>query len=65
MVHKASRILKFTNYEKERMLSMNINKYNANNNNHNGKEARGTEKYIGHNQHRYAAIAAAFAIIVG
>ncbi|MCR4638283.1 hypothetical protein [Ruminococcus sp.] len=44
---------------------MNINKYNANYNNQNGKEARGTDKYTSHKHHRYAAIAAAFAIIVG
>lgn len=44
---------------------MNINKYNANYNNQNGKEARGTDKSTGHNKPRYAAIAAAFALLVG
>lgn len=61
VVHKAASIPGLTNDDKERMFFMSINKYNANYNN----EVREVEKNTGRNQHRYAAIAAAFALLVG
>ena len=53
--------LNFTNYEIERMFSMN----NNNNANYNNKNGRGTENSNGQTKCRYAAVAAAFAILIG
>lgn len=56
MERNAAGITELTNDEKERMFSMSINKYNANNNN---------DKRTGRANHRYAAVAAAFALLIG
>lgn len=57
-----------TEEEKERMFSMSERKYNITNNmnnNENGDEVSGVDRYTGRTWHRYAAVAAAFVLLAG
>jgi len=57
-----------TDKEKERMFSMSERKYNINNsmnNNENGDEVSGVDRYTRPVWHRYAAIAATFVLLAG
>ncbi len=67
MEHNAAGIPELTKSEKERMFSMSINKYNSNinNNNENGEEVKGVDRYTGHTWQKYAAVAAAFVLLAG
>ena len=53
-----------TDKEKERMFSMSERKYNINNN-ENGDEVSGVDRYTRPVWHRYAAIAATFVLLAG